>query len=223
MAIQLIDLPFAKDALEPIISKETIQYHYGKHHQAYVDNTNALIKNTELDNELLLINIVKNSDGSLFNNAAQAFNHEFYWICLTPDPLPPTAKFVELIERDFGSFESFKKEFITKSSTLFGSGWVWLELDINEKLIITQRGNADTPVIHHHTPLLAMDVWEHAYYIDYKNDRKKYLESIWELIDWKFVASNVIEYYNDLTQPCKENSELCTYIEQMQEINEVRT
>jgi len=223
MAIKLTDLPFSKDALEPTISKETIQYHYEKHHRAYVNNTNALIKDTELDNDVLLQDIIKNSEGALFNNAAQAFNHEFYWMCLTPDPLPPSAKFTELIARDFGSFSSFKEEFISKAATLFGSGWVWLELDINEKLTITQRANADTPIAHHHTALLAMDVWEHAYYIDYKNDRKQYLESVWELIDWKFVASNVIEYYNDLTQPCKEGSELCAYIEEMQDLDEVRT
>ena len=223
MAIQLMDLPFAKDALEPTISKETIEYHYEKHHRGYVNNTNALIKGTELDNELVLTDIIKNSDGSLFNNAAQAFNHEFYWMCLTPDPLPPSAKLTELIARDFGSFDSFKDQFLSKAATLFGSGWVWLELDVNEKLIITQRSNADTPIVHHHTPLLTLDVWEHAYYIDYRNDRKAYLESVWELIDWKFVASNIIEYYNDLTQPCKENSDLCEFIEQLQEIDEVRT
>lgn len=222
MAIKLNALPFAEDALEPVISKETIQYHYGKHHKAYVDNTNALVKGTELD-EMTLVDIIKNSEGSTFNNAAQAFNHEFYWMCLTPDPLAPSGKFIELIERDFGSFETFKEEFLTKAATLFGSGWVWLELDVNEKLSITQRSNADTPLIYHHTPLLTMDVWEHAYYIDYRNDRKKYLESLWDLIDWKFVASNVIEYYHDLTEPCKENSELCEYIELLQRENEVTT
>lgn len=222
MAIKLNALPFSEDALEPVISKETIQYHYGKHHQAYVNNTNALIKGTELD-EMTLIDIIKNSEGLTFNNAAQAFNHEFYWMCLAPDPLPATGRFVELIEKDFGSFEAFKEAFLTKAATLFGSGWVWLELDINEKLIITQRSNADTPIIDHHTPLLTMDVWEHAYYIDYRNDRKKYLESLWDLIDWKFVASNIIEYYHDLTQPCKENSELCEYIDVLQKENEVNT
>jgi Fe-Mn family superoxide dismutase len=223
MAVKLMDLPFAEDALEPVISRETIQYHYGKHHKGYVDNTNALIKGTELDDEVPLIDIVKNSDGALFNNAAQAYNHNFYWMCLTPDPLPPSAKMVELIERDFGSFESFKEQFINAAATLFGSGWAWLELDVNEKLIITQRSNGDTPIIYHHTPLLTMDVWEHAYYIDYRNDRKKYLEALWDLIDWKFVESNIVEYYHDLTEPCKENSELCDFIEGLQYYEEVRT
>ena len=223
MAITLMELPFAEDALEPVISKETLQYHYSKHHKGYVDNTNALIKGTELDDDVPLIDIVKNSDGALFNNAAQAFNHDFYWMCLTPDPMPPSAKLVELIERDFGTFDAFKEEFLHKAVTLFGSGWTWLELDVNEKLIITQRSNADTPIIYHHTPLLTIDVWEHAYYIDYRNERKKYLEALWELIDWKFVASNIIEYYHDLTEPCKETSELCDYVEILQRENEVTT
>jgi len=222
MAIELMELPYPEDALEPILSRETIYYHYWKHHKAYVDNTNALIKGTELE-DATLVEIIRNSDGSLFNNAAQAYNHNFYWLCLTPDPIPPSAKLVELIERDFGSFESFKEQFLNAAATLFGSGWAWLELDINEKLIITQRSNADTPIVHYHTPLLTMDVWEHAYYIDYRNERKKYLESLWELIDWKFVASNVIDYYHDLTEPCRENSELCDYIEMLQKENEVTT
>jgi len=222
MAIKLMDLPFEEDALEPVISKETIQYHYGKHHQGYVNNTNALIKGTEFD-DMILPEIVKNSDGATFNNAAQAFNHDFYWMCLTPDIVAPKAKLVNLIERDFGSFDAFKEEFINAAATLFGSGWAWLELDINEKLIITQRSNGDTPIIYHHTPLLTMDVWEHAYYIDYRNDRKKYLESLWQYIDWNFVASNIVEYYHDMTEPCRENSELCEYIEALQEEDEVRT
>jgi len=222
MAIELMELPYPEDALEPILSRETIQYHYGKHHKAYVDNTNALIKGTELE-DATLVEIIRNSDGPLFNNAAQAYNHDFYWLCLTPDPIPPSSKLVELIERDFGSFESFKEQYLDAAATLFGSGWAWLELDLNEKLIITQRSNADTPIAHYHTPLLTMDVWEHAYYIDYRNERKKYLESLWELIDWKFVASNIIDYYHDLTEPCRENSELCDYIEMLQKENEVTT
>lgn len=222
MAIELMKLPFEEDALEPVISKETIQYHYGKHHLGYVNNTNALIKGTELD-DMLLPDIVKNSDGALFNNAAQAFNHNFYWMCLTPDHVAPKAKLVKLIERDFGSFDTFKEQFLTAAATLFGSGWAWLELDINEKLSIAQRSNGDTPLIHHHTPLLTIDVWEHAYYIDYRNDRKKYLESLWQFIDWNFVASNIVDYYHDMTEPCRENSELCDYIEALQDEDEVRS
>jgi len=222
MPIKLMELPYPEDALEPIISRETIQYHYGKHHKAYVDNTNALIKGTELE-DAPLVEIVKNSDGPLFNNAAQAYNHNFYWLCLTPDPIPPSAKMVELIERDFGSFESFKEQFLNAAATLFGSGWGWLEMDVNEKLVISQRPNADTPIVHHRTPLLTMDVWEHAYYIDYRNERKRHLEALWEIIDWKFVESNIVEYYHDLTEPCRENSELCDYIEGLQYYEEVRT
>jgi len=191
MAIELIELPFKEDALEPVISKETIQYHYGKHHQTYVNNTNALIKGTAFD-DMLLPDIVKNSDGGLFNNAAQAFNHNFYWMCLTAEKVTPNTQLLKLIERDFGNFDAFKEQFLNTAATLFGAGWTWLERDSNGKLFITQRSNADTPIIHDRTPLLTIDVWEHAYYIDYRNDRKKYLESLWQYIDWNFVASNIV-------------------------------
>lgn len=191
MAITLMDLPFEEDALEPVISKETILYHYGKHHQAYVNNTNALIKDTDFD-DMQLLDIIKNSDGGLFNNAAQAFNHNFYWMCLTPKEVVPNTQLLNIIEENFGSFDTFKEAFINAAATLFGAGWTWLELDNNGKLFITQRSNADTPMIHHRTPLLTIDVWEHAYYIDYRNDRKKYIESLWQYIDWNFVASNIV-------------------------------
>lgn len=142
---------------------------------------------------------------------------------MTPDPIPPSSKMQALIERDFGSFDAFKETFLSKASTLFGSGWCWLELDTTEQMIITQRSNADTPIAHRHKALLCCDVWEHAYYIDYRNERARYLERWFETIDWRFVASNIIEYYHDLTEPCKENSELCDYIDKLQEENEVRT
>ncbi len=223
MAIELMELPYEQNALEPIISKETIEYHYGKHHKNYVDTANRLLKDSNCDDDALLIDIIKNSDGALFNNAAQVFNHNFYWLSLNPEPIAIPPKLNKLINRDFGSMENFKNEFEDKALSLFGSGWVWLELDVKEKLIITQRGNADNPLIHLHTPLLTIDVWEHAYYIDYRNDRKKYFEELWRLIDWKFVASNIVDYYHDLTEPCMENSQLCDYIDMLQHLNEPTT
>ncbi len=222
MSVTLAPLPYAEDALEPIISAETIRYHYGKHHQGYVNKLNALIEGSEFD-EMTLPEIVAQSDGAIFNNAAQAWNHEFYWNCMTPDPVPPSSKMHALIERDFGSFDAFKEAFLSKAATLFGSGWCWLELATTEHMIITQRSNADTPIAHRHKALLCCDVWEHAYYIDYRNERARYLEQWFETIDWRFVASNIIEYYHDLTEPCRENSELCDYIDMLQEENEVRT
>ena len=222
MAIRFEDLPYDMDVLSPVITKEIIEYHYLKHHKAYVDNTNRLISGTDFE-DMTLNDIILNSDGALFNNAAQAFNHEFYWLCMTPNPKAINKKLKELIERDFGSFEDFKGEFIQKATTLFGSGWCWLELDVDEKLIITQRSNANTPIVHHHKPLLTCDVWEHAYYLEYKNERKRYVESWFEIVDWDFVASNIVDYYHDLTEACKENSPLCDYIDELQNQNEVNS
>jgi len=222
MAVEFPKLPYDMDALSPVITKEIIEYHYNKHHKGYVDNTNRLISGTEFE-DMTLNDIILNSDGALFNNAAQAFNHEFYWLCMTPDPKPINKKMKDLIERDFGSFEDFKEEFIQKAATLFGSGWCWLELDVDEKLIITQRSNSDTPILDHHKPLLTCDVWEHAYYLEYKNERKRYIESWFDIIDWKFVASNIVDYYHDLTEVCRQNSELCDYIDELQNQNEVNS
>ncbi len=190
MAIKLKPLPYAEDALGGVISKETIGFHYHKHHQGYVNNTNRLIDGSDFE-EMTLVDIIRNSDGTLFNNAAQAYNHEFYWLCMRPDPVAVPPKLKSLIEKSFESFEVFKSTFIDKAATLFGSGWCWLELDLNENLTITQRSNADTPIIHGHKPLLVCDVWEHAYYLDYQNRRKEYLEKWFEIIDWEFVASMV--------------------------------
>jgi len=222
MAVTLAPLPYAYDDLEPVISEETLHYHYDKHHKGYVDKTNALIKGTELD-DLPLHDVVLESEGDLFNQAAQAWNHEFYWQCMTPDPMPVPQKLMELIERDFGTFEAFQEEFIQTAASLFGSGWCWLELDAHERLVVTARSNADTPIIYHHKPLLVCDVWEHAYYIDYRNERKRYVEQWFGIVDWKFVASNIVDYYHSLTDACKENSELCDYVEMLQEENEVRS
>jgi len=221
--IELMQLPYETDALEPVISKETIEYHYGKHHKNYVDTANKLLENSNFDEDATLKDIIRESDGALFNNAAQVYNHNFYWLSLTPTPTAIPKKLVELIKRDFGTFQNFKDEFIEKAATLFGSGWTWLELDTKEKLVITQRSNANNPLVDLHEPLLTIDVWEHAYYIDYRNERKKYLEKLWDLIDWKFVASNIVDYYHDLTEPCKEASELCDYIDMLQHENEPTT
>jgi len=220
MAVELKPLPYSEDALEGVISKRTISFHYGKHHQGYVNNTNNLIKGTEFE-DATLVDIIKNSEGALFNNSAQAFNHEFYWLCMTPEKKSPSSELKELINESFGSFENFKEEFIQKASTLFGSGWCWLEMDTHKKLIITQRSNADTPIIHDHKPLLTCDVWEHAYYLDYQNKRADYIRKWFEIVDWEFVGSNLTKQVHDLTEPCLENSEICDYVDDLQEQNEV--
>ncbi|MDD4528692.1 MAG: superoxide dismutase [Bacteroidales bacterium] len=179
--------PYAQDALEPHISKTTIEFHYGKHHQTYVDNLNKLIVGTEFENSNLE-EIVMKSSGGIFNNAAQVWNHTFYWNCLTPkSPLKPEGKLLEAIEKEFGSFDQFKEKFTNAAVTLFGSGWAWLVKTPEGKLEIIQTSNAENPIRQEKTPLLVCDVWEHAYYIDKQNRRPAYLESFWNLVDWKKV------------------------------------
>lgn len=179
--------PYAQDALEPHISKTTIEFHYGKHHQTYVDNLNKLIVGTEFENSNLE-EIVLKSNGGIFNNAAQVWNHTFYWNCLSPkSSLKPEAKLLEAIEKEFGSFDQFKEKFTNAAVTLFGSGWAWLVKDTDGKLEIVQTSNAENPMRQGKTPLLVCDVWEHAYYIDKQNRRPAYLESFWNLVDWKKV------------------------------------
>ena len=179
--------PFAQDALEPHISKTTIEFHYGKHHQTYVDNLNKLIVGTEFENSNLE-EIVMKSSGGIFNNAAQVWNHTFYWNCLSPkSPLKPEGKLLEAIEKEFGSFDQFKEKFTNAAVTLFGSGWAWLVKTPEGKLEIIQTSNAENPIRQEKTPLLVCDVWEHAYYIDKQNRRPAYLESFWNLVDWKKV------------------------------------
>ncbi len=190
MAIKLDPLPYAEDALKGVISAKTIEYHYHKHHQGYLNNTNNLIKGTKFD-DMSLEEIVLNSEGGLFNNSAQAYNHNFYWKCMTPTPSDPSSKMQTLLKENFGSFEAFKEEFLNKAATLFGSGWCWLERDNSNKLSIVQRSNADTPMIHNSKALLVCDVWEHAYYIDYKNARADYLKKWFDIINWEFVESNL--------------------------------
>lgn len=179
--------PFAQDALEPHISKTTIEFHYGKHHQTYVDNLNKLIIGTEFENSSLE-DIVLKSSGGIFNNAAQVWNHTFYWNCLTPKSnLKPDGKLLDAIEKEFGSYEEFKEKFTNSAVTLFGSGWAWLVKNKEGKLEIVQTSNAENPMRQDKTPLLVCDVWEHAYYIDKQNRRPAYLESFWNLVDWKKV------------------------------------
>ena len=187
MSFVLPPLPFAKDALEPHISANTIDYHYGKHHQAYVNKLNDLIKGGEFEKSSLEDIIIK-SDGAIFNNAAQIWNHTFYWNSLSPmGGGKPEGKLLIAINKSFGSFEKFREEFTKTAATLFGSGWAWLSLDKSGKLVITAESNAGNPMTSGLKPLLTCDVWEHAYYLDYQNKRPDYIESFWKLIDWKKV------------------------------------
>ncbi len=190
MAHELPPLPYQQDALEPTISRETIEYHYGKHHQTYVTNLNNLIAGTEFENAALE-EIVKKSSGGIFNNAAQIWNHSFYWNCLSPqgggEPGGPLAG---AINAAFGSFDEFRKQFANSAATNFGSGWTWLVKNGEGKLEIVNTSNAANPMTEGLTPLLTVDVWEHAYYIDYRNARPKYLEEIWNIVNWEFVADN---------------------------------
>lgn len=183
------DLPYASDALEPVISKETIEYHYGKHEKAYIDNLNRLIKGSQYE-DMELEEIIRNSDGALFNNASQAWNHIFYFFSFAPNTGgEPSGELRKAIDRDFGSFDNFKKAFEDSGASLFGSGWVWLSTDEKGKLFITQGPNAQNPLKDGLTPLLTFDVWEHAYYIDYKNKRADYLHRLWDIVDWDVVES----------------------------------
>jgi Fe-Mn family superoxide dismutase len=190
MEHKLPALPYAMDALAPVISKETLEYHYGKHHAAYVTNLNNLIPNTEFAN-LTLEEIIMKSSGGIFNNAAQVWNHTFYWNCLAPKKGgEPTGKLADAIKSTFGSFDEFKIQFSQKAVTTFGSGWAWLVKNKDGKLSIESTSNAGTPMTSGQKALLTCDVWEHAYYIDYRNARPKYVESFWSLVNWDFVADN---------------------------------
>jgi len=188
MAITLPPLPHARDALAPYISAETIDFHYGKHHQAYVDNLNKQIAGTEFE-AMDLESIVKKSQGGMFNNAAQVWNHTFYWNCLKPGGGgEPTGRLAEAINAAFGSFAAFKEQFTQTALTTFGSGWAWLVQRPDGTLALVSTSNAATPITGADTPLLTCDVWEHAYYVDYRNARAKYVEAFWNLVNWDFVA-----------------------------------
>ena len=191
MAIELPALPYARDALAPHISAETIDYHYGKHHQTYVTNLNNQIKGTEFE-ALALEDIVRKSSGGMFNNAAQVWNHTFYWNCLKPGGGgEPTGKLAEAIHAAFGSFAQFKEQFTNTALTTFGSGWAWLVQRADGSLGLVSTSNAATPLTGSDRALLTCDVWDHAYYVDYRNARAKYGESFWNLVNWDFVAGNM--------------------------------
>ena len=191
MAIELPPLPWAKDALAPHISAETIDFHYGKHHQAYVTNLNNQIAGTEFES-LSLEAIIKKSSGGMFNNAAQVWNHTFYWNCLAPNAGgEPSGRLADAINKAFGSFAKFKEEFTKTSVGTFGSGWGWLVQRPDGDLALVSTSNAATPLTGSDRALLTCDVWEHAYYIDYRNARPKYLEAFWNLVNWKFVESQM--------------------------------
>lgn len=188
MKHELPPLPWAYDALEPHISKQTIEFHYGKHHQTYVNNLNSLIPGTAFENSSLEEIILK-AEGGIFNNGAQVWNHTFYWQCLSPKGGgQPTGKLAVAINRDFGSFEAFREKFSAAAATLFGSGWAWLVKTPEGKLEIVQESNAGNPLRHDKTPLLTCDVWEHAYYLDKQNRRADYITDFWKFVDWKAVA-----------------------------------
>jgi len=184
---ELMSLPYVPDALEPVISKETIGFHYGKHLAGYVNNLNALLDGSPLAG-LPLEEIVLKAEGGMLNNAGQILNHNMYFGQFSRDPKSaPSGKLAEAIERDFGSFEAFKEEFVKKGATLFGSGWVWLSADKDGKLVITQETNAANPIQKGLKPLLTFDVWEHAYYLDYQNRRADHLAALWQIIDWEVI------------------------------------
>jgi superoxide dismutase, Fe-Mn family len=191
MEHKLPDLPYAKDALAPHISAETLEYHYGKHHKTYVDNLNRLIVGTEFEKSPL-DEIVRKASGGIFNNAAQIWNHSFYWNCLSPQGGgEPGGDLARALSADFGSLAQFKEKFTSAAVTLFGSGWAWLVKNPDGKLAIEAVSNAGNPLRDGKKPLLTCDVWEHAYYIDYRNARAKYVEAYWNLVNWKFVAANL--------------------------------
>ena len=188
MTFEKVALPYATDALEPVISKQTIEFHYGKHLQAYVDNLNKLIVGTKFENSDLET-IVKESDGAIFNNAGQTLNHNLYFTSFSPNGGgEPKGKLAEAINAQFGSFEKFKEEFTAAGVALFGSGWVWLAKDADGKLSINSESNAGNPIRKGLTPILGFDVWEHSYYLDYQNRRADHLKELWKIIDWDVVS-----------------------------------
>ena len=190
MSIALPDLPYDKKALSPHISEETLEFHYGKHHKAYVTKLNAALPGSEFE-KASLEEIVKNSSGGVFNNAAQVFNHTFYWNSLSPKGGgAPKGELLDAIEKSFGSFDKFKEEFTKKALSQFGSGWAWL-VEEGGKLKVTSTSNAETPLTTPGKALLTCDVWEHAYYIDYRNARPQYVEAFWNLVNWDFVNQNL--------------------------------
>ncbi len=190
MAFELPALPYAKDALAPHISVETLEFHHGKHHQTYVTNLNNLVPGTEFEG-LFLEEIIQKSSGGIFNNAAQIWNHTFYWNSLAPNAGgEPTGALADAINSTFGSFAQFKEDFTKCAVTTFGSGWAWLVKNADGSLALVSTSNAGCPLTTGQTPLLTCDVWEHAYYIDFRNARPAYLEAFWSLVNWDFASAN---------------------------------
>ena len=190
MAHELPALPYAMNDLEPVISQETLEYHYGKHHNTYVTNLNNLVPGTEFEN-MSLEDIIMKSSGGVFNNAAQVWNHTFYWNCLSPNGGgEPSGDLADAINSTFGSVDAFKEQFSTSAVNNFGSGWTWLVKNADGSLEIVNTSNAANPMTDGKQPLLTCDVWEHAYYVDYRNARPKYVESFWNLVNWEFVSGN---------------------------------
>ena len=191
MSYELPALPYANNALEPHISAETLEFHHGKHHNTYVTNLNNLVPGTEFEGKSLEEIITSAPAGGIFNNAAQVWNHTFYWNCMSPNGGgAPSGALADAINAAFGSFEDFKQKFSTSCATNFGSGWTWLVKNADGKLEIVNTSNAACPLTDGKTPLLTCDVWEHAYYIDYRNARPKYVEAFWNLVNWEFASTN---------------------------------
>jgi Fe-Mn family superoxide dismutase len=187
---ELPDLPYAIDALEPHISAETLQFHHGKHHASYVDKLNGMLPGSEFESATLE-DIIQGASGGMFNNAAQIWNHSFYWNCLSPNGSgTPALKLAEAIDQAFGSFEAFKDQFAAAALGNFGSGWTWLVKNSAGGLQIVNTDDAENPMTQDYLPLLTCDVWEHAYYIDYRNKRPDYIAAFWQLVNWEFVAGN---------------------------------
>jgi Fe-Mn family superoxide dismutase len=185
---KLIELPYAQNALEPVISAQTLSFHHGKHLQAYVDNLNKLLPGSGFE-DLPLEEIVKQSSGPIFNNAGQILNHNLYFTQFVPNPTVPAGKMVDQVVKQWGSLDAFKAEFEAKGVGLFGSGWVWLQANAEDELSIGQYANADNPVAHGLKPILTFDVWEHAYYLDYQNRRAAHLAALWQIINWEEIES----------------------------------
>ena len=191
MPFELPALPYEKDALQPHISAETLEFHYGKHHQTYVDKLNGLIPGTDFEGKSLE-EVIRGAKGGIFNNAAQVWNHSFYWNCLSPNGGGKAdGAIADAINSSFGSFDEFQQEFTNSAITNFGSGWTWLVKQADGSIAIVNTSNADTPLTSDATPLMTADVWEHAYYIDYRNARPKYMEAFWALVNWDFVNANL--------------------------------
>ena len=191
MKHELPPLPYAMDALQPHISQETLEFHYGKHHQTYVNNLNNLVPGTEYE-DLQLEDIIKKAPaGGIFNNAAQVWNHTFYWNSMTPNSKgAPSGALADAINKAFGSLDEFKKQFAQSAATNFGSGWTWLVKNADGSVAIANTSNAGNPMTNGQTPLLTCDVWEHAYYIDYRNARPAYVDAWWNIVNWDFAEKN---------------------------------